>query len=202
MTPRNSAVGQVSKIYEEGLHVPANKSEAPFIICPVGYIGSGKSTVLKLLQQQLPFVRISTDELRKLLREHNNFDSNHAREISLALISKYSQAGYNVGIDATCWRLASGGDYERDFHDLIQKSGARVFWIDIDPPEEFIINKLRAYQHTWLFRNGDHAVERYRVHKEAVKKDGIPFLYTFDPSRGNLSEQVDEAVELIRRGLR
>jgi len=43
---------------------------------------------------------------------------------------------------------------ERDY-------GIKTIWIHTNPPEEFIIKKLKNYKHTWLFEDGDQAVQNY-----------------------------------------
>jgi predicted kinase len=194
-------VDEVRELYESSLFIPPAVPGHNFIICPVGYIGSGKSTVLDLLGKRLSFVRISTDVLRKMLRERGDFDSNHAREIGYQFILKYAEEHRNVAIDANCSRFYKGGDYEASFNEIIKRSTVKVFWIHINPPEEYIIEKLQNYNHTWLFKDGKHAVERYFVRKSEVKKEGIPFIYEFDTSKNDLQEQVDKAADLIKAQL-
>lgn len=55
------------------------------------------------------------------------------------------------------------------------------------------------YKHSWLFRDGEHAVENYRQRKELHKNLPMKFFYTFDTSRPDIQEQIEEIAELIRK---
>ena len=73
-----------------------------------------------------------------------------------------------------------------------------MFWIHINPPEEFIINKLKNYKHTWLFKNAEQAIENHKTSKDKHHKIiNFPFIYTFDASRDDLDEQIEEAIAVI-----
>lgn len=56
--------------YEAELDIPIQPKRKQFILCPVGIVGAGKTTVMKPLSERLSLVRISGDEIRKILKEH------------------------------------------------------------------------------------------------------------------------------------
>lgn len=188
---------EIQVLFEKSLEIPSVKPTPQFFLCPVGLVGAGKTTVMRPLTKELGLVRISTDELRRLLKEHR-FGWDEAEEIALAVGGKFAREGYSIGIDADCIRAEKRAKIEKHAKEL----GARVLYVHIAPPEEFIINKLMSFEHSWLFRDGAHAVENYRLRKPLHENlGGIPFTYTFDTSRDDLSKQIEEAVQRIREEL-
>lgn len=180
--------------YELKLEIPKEKLERQIMICPVGIIGAGKTTVIKPLSKKLNLLCISIDGIRELLKE-NNYDYERAKEIVVRLAEKYIKKNFSIGLNTDCVSEESQR-YIRQFKD---KYNVKVFWIHINPPEEFIINKLRNYKHTWLFKNAEHAVGAYKRRKAAHKNLNFPFIYTFDPSRDDLENQIDEVISIIKK---
>jgi hypothetical protein len=190
---------KIKELYLSKVVVPHIKPSKQFILCPVGLVGAGKSTVVVPLSAKMGLVRISHDEIRQLLNEHN-FDYNRSKEIAIDVIKNFIEKGYSVCIDANCG--------SRETFELIKKVEAKYsivsIWIHINPPEDFIINKLRNFNHTWLFKNGAEAVKNYREYKEKYGDGtdlGIDFAYVFDTSKSNILEQINEAEDLILKKL-
>lgn len=174
------------------LAIPQNKPAPQLLLCPVGLVGAGKSTVVKPLSDRLDLVRISTDEIRKRLKERG-YNYLRTKEIAKILIEKYLDLRYSVAIDADC-----AGSTKEVISQLTENSSVKAIWIHINPPESFILHKLRTYKHTWLFKNADEAIDNYFRRKPLHEQLNLPFLYTFDPSKANLHRQVDEAIHLIQ----
>ncbi|MEK7208469.1 MAG: AAA family ATPase [Patescibacteria group bacterium] len=186
---------EVLEEYRKQVLVPAKKSKRQFLLAPVGFVGSGKSTVLRELQKKLPFVIVSADEIRKLLKERGEgYDAAH--EIMFRAGEYFARQGDSVAYDTHCGRTWKKERIER----LAEEISTRVFWIQVHPPEEYIIQKLRVYPHTWLFRNVAPAIENYRGHKAGDEHLALPFICTFDPSRADVEKQIEEAAERIRSG--
>jgi shikimate kinase len=187
----------ISREYEKTLNIPAQKPKPQWMLMPVGMIGAGKTTVLRPLAEQLNLIRVSTDEVRKILKE-KGYSYEGCREIAHAIQKKYLDLGYSIAVDANTgseegikFNERSKGEYPH----------VRQIFIHINPPVEFIINKLKNYKHSWLFKDGEHAVERFLFHKQNFKLPNLPFVYTFDTSKENIKEQVDECVKVIRQEL-
>ncbi len=74
-----------------------------------------------------------------------------------------------------------------------------MFWLHINPPEDFILHKLRTYKHTWLFKDGDEAVENYLRQKERRAKEDTQFNFfaSIDTSASDLSEQIERVAKRI-----
>lgn len=187
------SLSDISTLYESTLVLPREKPALQFMLCPVGLVGAGKTTVLKPLSEKLSLLRLSTDEVRKLLKEHGQgYDA--VVDIITSLANKYLDAGYSIAFDNDC---ASPITRER-IAQREKEHGAIPIWIHINPPEEFIFNKLRTYKHTWLFKDGEAAIENYLAKKPSHQNLDMPFVYVFDPSRVDLAYQIDEAAILIK----
>ncbi len=78
-----------------------------------------------------------------------------------------------------------------------EEYGAFSIWIHINPPEEFILNKLRTYNHTWLFKDADEAIDNYMRRKHLHEHLPMAFLHTFDTSREGLGEEIEETAHKI-----
>ena len=80
--------------------------------------------------------------------------------------------------------------------------GIKIIWIHINPPEKFIINKLKNYKkHSLLFKDSEDAINNYLERKPLHKKLNFPFIYNFDPSRPDLKSQLKEATSIIEKEL-
>ena len=169
------------------------------MLMPVGMIGSGKTTVVKPLAEHFKLIRVSTDEIRKMLREEGGYFTGDCRDIANSISQKYLKLGYSIAVDAN-----TGSEEGIKYNEKNKKDfpGVQQIFIHINPPVEFIVNKLKNYKHTWLFRDSEHALERFNFHKQNFKLPNIPFVYTFDPSKENLKEQTQEGIEAIERALR
>jgi|SRR3989344_262694 len=139
---------EVRAEYEASLKIPRNKPKKQFFVLPVGLVGAGKTTVMKPLAEKLSLLRISGDEIRKIL--HNRalgYDS--VWEVGKDLAEKYAKEGYSIAHDTDS---ANPKTIELATK-MAEKLGVKLIWIHINPPEEFIINKLLNHKHTWLFRD-------------------------------------------------
>lgn len=186
----------IQETYEQALIIPNTKPTRPYVVCPVGLVGSGKTTVMKPLSKKLGLVRISGDEVRKILSE-KGFNWQRVYEINSHLIQKYLSLGYAVGIDSDC------STHVEALKKMGNEAGAQIFWLHINPPEEFILKKLEHYNHTWLFANAVIAIGNYAMNKKRNEYNPVrvPYRYEFDTSKNNLEEQLDEAATSIREAL-
>ena len=78
----------------------------------------------------------------------------------------------------------------------------RQIFIHINTPEEIIITQLQNRKNSLIFRDAEHAIERHYFHKNNFTLPDLPYVHTFDPSRGDFPEQLKEAVEAIEQRLR
>lgn len=193
----NSVAEEIIKEYRNEIIIPHQKPKQQFLLCPAGLVGSGKTTVLIPLAEKLSLVRVSSDEIRQRLKKAG-FNYDRAKELTIRMARAFIENGYSVAFDMNCGSQAS----KKYIADIEKEYKLAVMWIHINPPEDFVINKLKNYPHTWLFRNGDEAVEGYYKYKEAYGDFGsINFVCSIDPSRNDLSKQIDDAVKIINSKL-
>ena len=185
----------IKTLFVSGLDIPKEKPSKQFLLCPVGLVGAGKSTVIAPLSKKLNLVRISHDEVRKILKERG-FNYARSKEIAVAVIYDFLKKKYSVAIDANCGSMENFNkikSFEKKYH-------LRTIWIHVNPPEEFIINKLKNFNHTWLFADNEEAVRGYYKYKDTYGDGtnlGIDFVYVFDTSKPDVQKQIIEAEEVI-----
>ena len=187
-------IEEFASVYRNTIFVPDKKPKKQFLLCPVGLVGAGKTTVVKPLSEKLHLVRVSTDEIRKMLKE-KGYNYSKIRDISLKIVESFIKNGYSITIDGNCGVLET----QNYIKEAERKYGLQTIWIHVNPPEEFIVKKLQNFPHTWLFENGDEAIKAYYEYKKKhdYSQSLIPFLYTFDTSKNDLSQQLEEAEKLI-----
>lgn len=182
--------------YSRTLNVPERKPDKQIILCPVGLVGAGKTTVIKPICEELGFLRVSTDEIRGMLME-KGFNLERTMEIGYRLLEGFLGQGYSVACDADC----ISPKVQDKIAELQEEKGVTPIWIHIDPPYGFMVDKLKNYDHTWLFRDADEAVanlERRKPLHDKHLKD-IDFYFTFDTSRSNIQDQIREFVERLEK---
>ena len=188
---------EIAKEYEESLYIPTVKNKPQWMLMPVGLIGAGKTTVVKPLSERMGLIRLSTDEVRQKLREQG-YSYQGCTEIIHELSKKYLNLGYSLAIDANTGST-TGIEYNKRTAAAFPE--VRQVFIYINPPEEFIVNKLKKYKHTWMFKDGDSAVENFYKNKENFSRPDLPFVYEFDTSRNDLDIQIDQAIIEIKKAL-
>ncbi|MCD4761671.1 hypothetical protein K8R32_01810 [bacterium] len=190
---------QMKKIfafYNKKIKVPKIKNKTQILLCPVGLVGAGKTTVIKPISEELNLLRISTDAIRKILKE-KNFNFARTAEIALGLVIKFLNKGHSVALDADCV-APTVQKYIKKF----QKEYKVVpVWIHIKPKEDFIIKKLNNFNHTWLFDDGEHAISDYKRRKPLHKKylKSIKFYSKFDTSKDNINEQIKKFTAKVKK---
>lgn len=190
------AFARILDLYKKQITFPDQKPERKFFLCPIGLVGAGKTTVIKPLAERLHLLRISTDEIRKLLKEEG-YNRVRTAELAFRLTREFAQDGYSIAVDGDC----AGNNVTDAIKQSAKALGAELFWIHINPPEHFIINKLTHFKHTWLFKDSADALASYDRRKPLHEKLDYPFIYTFDTSRENLSQQINEAASIIQGAL-
>jgi shikimate kinase len=176
-----------------GLTIPP-LPDKQILLCPVGLIGAGKTTVIKPLAKRLGLVRISGDELRKIFKAHGCSLDGSVRRLSYALLEEFIAQGYGVAIDSDC----ATPETQEKIRLMEEHYPIKALWLHINPPEVAILHNLRNREPNWLFKDSAAAIANYEKRKPLHEKLSMSFLYTFDTSRDNLNTQLNEAERLIR----
>lgn len=185
-------VESIVQEYERQLIIPDRKPEHQFILCPVGLVGAGKTTVVKPLSERLSLLRVSGDEIRKILND-KGYDYDKVQEIATILASKYLDQGYSMCSDNDCVTEKT----QNIMNNLSKKYNLKLVWIHINPPEEFILNKLKTHQGGWM--GNEALIQNYFDRKPLHQNLNLPFVYTLDTSKSTLPDQIKKAEEIIRK---
>lgn len=182
-------------LYCSQINIPPKNNNKQEMICPVGCVGAGKSTVMKPLSERLGFVRISTDEIRLLLSKYG-YNHIQTKQIAFSLIVKFIQQGYSIIIDADCI------SFKKELEKLGYDMNIHILWVHINPTEEFILDKLRGINYTWgLFKDTDDAITNYYrrkpLHENVINR--FNFIYTFDTSSPDLNNQINLFINRLNK---
>lgn len=184
--------------YRKLIPAPMVQSNPRLILCAIGLVGAGKTTVIKPVSEALHLGRISTDELRNLLRIHG-FNFLRTLDLAKILTKEYLDAGLSIALD--------GDGIQPEVRSDIRKAAnhydAAVVYIHINPPESFIIYKLKHLVHytaQGIFRNSDEAIANFERRKPLHEKyvAELSFDAVFDTSREDLPTQIDAFIKSLR----
>lgn len=179
--------------YLTRIELPKEKGKYHYILCAVGLVGSGKTTVMKPLAERLNLARVSGDDVRKLLKDRG-YNWQRTTDITLFAIKHLLGRGYSVAVDSDC----AGKPVEEFARSLGAIQPPEVLYIHINPPEEFIINKLKKFQHSWLFNDADDALKSYYRRKPLHESLKEKFVFAVDTARQDVHEQIEGAVTAIK----
>lgn len=188
-------ISKVLSLYEATLEIPIEKPAREFLLCPVGLIGSGKTTVVKRLGKELSLLRLSTDDVRKVIYDlPAKATLEEFNEVMTTLFNKYLELGYSIAMDADCASLLT----QQIINERQKQYNLGVIWVHIKASEEIILSRLKERGGSWLFKTEEQAVNNYLQRKVLHENLTMPFVYTFDTSSPDLDSQITEAVQLIR----
>jgi len=193
--PTEEEIKRVEEEYISTLKLPAIKPFPQFLLCPVGLVGSGKTTILRRLSERLNLLQLRADDVRVLLKK---YDLSYASTAIIAdhLLEKFLEEGYSVAIDSDCV-----GKAKQLIERAVHTHHVQAIWIHINPPVLFILDAIRHRETTNIFGSVENALANYERRKPLHKHFDMSFTYTFDPSREDFEKQIEEAVELIEKQL-
>lgn len=181
--------------YAKKIVLPKKINKTQIILFPVGLIGSGKTTVVKIISKKLNLLRISTDEIREILKRRG-FNYDRTKEIAFILVEKYLSKKYSVAIDADC------------IEPLVKEYAAKIkkekniipIWIHIKTPEKYILARMRKNKLGIFFKDSDLAIISYKrrkpLHQKYIKK--IKFDYIFSSFNKNVEKQVANFIKKLK----
>jgi len=181
----------IKATYVQQIIVPTHKPSKQYLLCPIGLVGAGKTTVVKPLAEKLSLVRISGDEIRKLFKE-SGYGYEKVYDLAFELIRHFISEEYSVCIDSDC-----AGKIEQVKKEAATKNLTLV-WIHVNPPESFIINKLSNLTPNWL-GTAKEMVDNYYELKSLHKDIDLEYAVVFDTSLPDIQEQIVSAVSTIEK---
>jgi predicted kinase len=190
---------EIEREFKSQLAIPQLKPSSQLFFCPVGLVGAGKTTITKPISEKFNLLRISSDELRKLLKE-NGYSYEPLKDILLNISSDYAKQGYSIAFDMDCGNPILINAVE----EWAAHSGAKVIWVHINTPQEFIFEKFKKHPPTWLADNPQIMIDNYLAQKERRQKEGrvFDFFYEFDTSRDDIKVQIEECIEKMVANLK
>ncbi len=180
---------KIKNDYLQQIAVPEHKPTKQYLLCPIGLVGAGKTTVVKPLSKKLSLVRISGNEIRKLFKE-SGCGYEKVYDLAFELIRYFISEGYSICIDSDCASKIEQIEKEAAKKDL------KLVWIHINPPESFIINKLNNLTPNWL-GTAEEMVANYYERKPVHEDINLDFTVVFDTSAADIQEQIDSSVSII-----
>lgn len=188
---------QIADDYVEEISKSGISKDFKLIICPFGYIASGKSTVVKPIAKELKIPRISGDEIRKKLKE-NNINYDNLYPIFEYVGKHFLDQGFGMVIDSNTSRRIDMVEK------IIDEYKLKKIYIKVIAPEEFILNKIRNYKgEKFLTENQDELVEGYFSMKSITdnifNNSNIIFDYEIDTSSKQLEANIINIIEDIKK---
>ncbi len=180
--------------YEKRIPLPERSSRKPWILAVVGLVGSGKTTVVKFIADQMNMPRISTDMLRHVLAE-NGFNMVRTVDLAKVLAQKYLEAGYSISLDGD----AITPEHRELFAQAAKHFGIPLVLIHVNTPDETVLEQLRGnneQQHSGLARDVEGSIEAHARRKPLHEKylQEITFDAVFDISQPDFHQRLETFV--------
>lgn len=181
---------------------PIQKIRPQVFIAPYGPSCVGKTTVMKVIAERLPLVRISNDQLRISLRKHDQSESLLKK---YSLFEKIAQAllrkKYSLILDAN---FASSSGHLGKAKKLVKKFKTKFYLIRVKAPKKFVINKLKTKKWLSLGKGGllatrQEAIEHFLRSSKQYDYDSLmPMTFSAVDSSKPINRQVGKLVKKIK----
>jgi len=192
------------------LELPAEQTAKPLIIATIGLIGSGRSTVTKMVAAKLKgAVLIKSDSARYLLKEAGLPWGDNVKQILKGVAVELLGKGYGVVFDGN----AADEEDRKNISEIAEQTEASVYYvrINIDPAIAKERKRVRYDDPSWVSSFEDFRVnttekilknldERVELHKN-LKSSDIPNLLGEVDNNDSLEElekQVEKLIEKIQ----
>lgn len=114
----------------------------PLLVAMCGLPGTGKTHFAAKLTQELPFLILESDRLRKVLVEHPKYTTNEHRRVFSSchvLIEEYLTNGYSVLFDAT----NLNEDFRVLLYEISESTGAPIALVHLTAPLDTVRRRLK-----------------------------------------------------------
>jgi len=209
MASNAKKVNEVAKQFVSSLKCPKRKTKNPIVVAVVGLIGSGKSSVAKVLASLIGATLIGGNEIRVMLRDKKQ-EYNPVRNITKKAISAALKANSNVVLDSDFIDPKKRTDFEKKLKELKTKMVYLRTWADRDTIIERLI-KAKYNSDRDLFKTSTIAIRemwrRTPHHYNWSKTDGgrfdlkklkIPFIAEINTTTPKWRKKVREVAVKIK----
>lgn len=213
MENKQEIISKLAKDFLSRLSLPAQKADSPFIIATIGLVGSGRTTVAKIITEQVNgAVLVQANSARFLLKEAGLPWGENVRQILKQVSKDLLAKGYGIIFDGN----ASDEDDRKNIDEIAQGTGAKTFYIriTIDPEIAKEREQKKYDDSSWISNFGDFRVntiekmlknvdDRAEHHKN-LKSDEIPNLVGEINNNGTLEslhQQTDKIVTKVKQSL-
>ena len=205
---------QVSQDYLERIkqQLSDKKASQPFVIGIIGLIGSGKTTVAKLLNEKLTgTVLVKSDSARFLLKEAGLKWGENVVEVLSNTARWLLRNGYSIIFDGDCIRE----EKRKEIQKLVDELGAKFYIIRIKLDKDLCLKRLKQkwkdlekgkikqnFSHFLAVMPGEKQslFDRASFHEQLKSSDVPQLIYEIDNSGSLkfLKKQINSASALIK----
>ena len=195
----NNDVASLRKVLDQDLAIAQPRMpEQPLLVAMCGLPGTGKSYFAAKLTEQVPFLILETDRLRKVLVEHPKYTTAEHRRVFRScylLIEHYLANGYSVLFDAT----NLNEEFRAYLYDIAESTGAPLALVHVTAPKNTVRRRLKqrkAERHANTFSDAGWLIyTRLAPVEEPVQREH----YALDTSK-NIAPVLDQVVNWARSG--
>lgn len=187
-------IEEIQQEFKDSLEIPTTKPTKKCLVCPVGLIGSGKTTVIKPIAKELNLVRVSNDEYRILLKQNGHGYETIKSFLNLVRSELLNQ-GHSIAIDAN-----AGGQTSFNFITRAREEfGVEVYWLNINTPDKYAEAGLRQ-RNSPLATSSEDWIKNRAQQKQRMEtlKYEFDFFCEFDISRADLRGQISSCIQKLR----
>ncbi len=195
----NNDVALLRRVLDQDLAIAQPRMpEQPLLVAMCGLPGTGKSYFAAKLTEQVPFLILETDRLRKVLVEHPKYTTAEHRRVFRScyqLIEYYIANGYSVLFDAT----NLNEEFRTYLYDISESTGAPLAVVHVTAPKDTVRRRLKqrkAERHANTYSDAGWLIyTRLAPVEEPVRREH----YALDTSK-NIAPVLDRVVSWVRSG--
>ena len=195
----NNDVALLRRVLDQDLAIAQPRMpEQPLLVAMFGLPGTGKSYFAAKLTEQVPFLILETDRLRKVLVEHPKYTTAEHRRVFRScyqLIEYYIANGYSVLFDAT----NLNEEFRTYLYDISESTGAPLAVVHVTAPKDTVRRRLKqrkAERHANTYSDAGWLIyTRLAPVEEPVRREH----YALDTSK-NIAPVLDRVVSWVRSG--